>query len=57
MVDTYGLFRPEADDVWEYEADTARAMAVTEAGSFSGGELAQRCNGFMLSNSLGVPGR
>jgi hypothetical protein len=33
----------------------ALAMAVTDAGSFSGGECAQRCSGFMFSKDAGVP--
>lgn len=31
---------------------TARAMAVTDAGSFSGGECSQRCSGFMCSSGV-----
>ena len=49
----WGLFKPE--DKVEDEAVTARAIAVTEAGSCSGGECCHRWSGFMCSKVAGVP--
>jgi len=50
-----GLFSPEDDRLDAVEAVTARAIAVTEAGSFSGGEFCHRCRGFICSWDAGVP--